>query len=580
MIQRAILGFLANATWQIPLLAVGAAILVRAARLSPARQCGIWAISLVLALLLPANLPSVLPLDRRERAVQLEEPAPQRAVPVTARPQGELRGDPVRGADGRGLVLERGFANLLTAIYLLAIGLGIGRLLLKLARARRLMRGSRSIALPAPIETAVRCFAASHEMAAPPIRMSGRVSGPATVGIGEPTILVPEDFLQYEEVQAITALLHECAHVARRDYCFSILYEFLALPLIWHPAIHVIRAGISDSREMACDLLAAEQMNDRLGYARSLIALAERIVGDKPALGGALPLLGRAGLAKRVEAVIRAGGPRRPAFVRNALAFAILLPATLAPAALLHVMPMIATIPSPPPPSPWGPGSPPLPQVTAADAPAGQEHRSPAGAVRAAVATTFAPASPPPLGLSRMQPRVANGRTAAGPAPLQAETAMLFADAAGRGGGRQPYSDEERAQLHYNGIDADEIAAFAGAGYARLTVDDLINLHYRGISGRFVAQLSAAGFPPFSPAELIALSDQGISAREIASLGPVGHSTFTVADIIRIRYLGITPGFVARLRDLGYENLSADTLIRSFQTGIDPPRPRRRLSSV
>jgi hypothetical protein len=262
------------------------------------------------------------------------------------------------------------------------------------------------------------------------------------------------------------------------------------------------------------------------------------------------------------------------------LTFAGLLPVILAPAALLHLTPSIATAApaaSPPKRGSW-PRPGPEPRIAAASGmPAGRAEPGIAPA-SASVPSPLQSATPPiPLVPAPTAPAAEDAGFATGASnDRQAAKGENVARPAGnpRALGFQPYSNEERQQLRYNGIGADEIAAFARAGYANLTVGDLVGLHYNGISGRFVDRLRAAGFPPFSPAELMALNVNGVSASEIAALGQIGHATLSPADLIRLHYRGVTPRFADRLHSLGYDNLSAAALLSTFDTGIFPRRPR------
>lgn len=601
MTEREVVAFLANAAWQVPLLAAGAAILLRLVRVPPAWQCRIWSAVLLLALLLPANLPSLLPSpdDGRESVLLEKQAAFQPAVPVPA-PQVAPREEAVASVEPGGLVLSSTAARLLAGLYLLLVGLGIARLLVRMARARRLALGSATAALPERVERIVRSFAARHGIRPPAIRTSSRLAGPAMVGFRRPIILIPEDFVHYREPEAITALLHECAHAARGDYGFNMLCELLAVPLVWHPAAYVVLAAIRDSREMACDRLAAEHLEDRTGYARSLVALAQRAVDCEARLAAAQPLLGGATLQKRVAAMMHADALHRVDAARLALASGILLPLTLLPAAMLHLTPLIAAAAEPaawPPETktafepraaalPRRPAAAPSPVPALQSAPPQSLVDAPEPPPAPTAAPSALPASPPILastdaietGAAALADRKAPSDDAAARRAAPSGDAAVrrvapSGDAAvPRASGPQPYSDADRRSLSYNGIGADEIAAFARAGYSNLTARQLLNLHYVGITSRFVGQLSAAGFPPFTPSELTSLYFQGVGPSEIAALGRIGHSKLRASGILMLHYRSVAPRFADRLYKLGYRNLSAAAVLDMLDSGM-PLRP-------
>ena len=57
-----------------------------------------------------------------------------------------------------------------------------------------------------------------------------------------PTRMIPEVMAaDGEDLRA--ALLHEMAHVLRRDYAVNLVCEVLTLPVCWHPALMALKAA-------------------------------------------------------------------------------------------------------------------------------------------------------------------------------------------------------------------------------------------------------------------------------------------------------------------------------------------------
>ena len=74
-------------------------------------------------------------------------------------------------------------------------------------------------------------------------------------------IILPEPLFATEKPELLlTAIGHEMAHVARSDFALKLLYEVFYLPLSFHPASWLIRRGIEQSREMACDELVSKNL--------------------------------------------------------------------------------------------------------------------------------------------------------------------------------------------------------------------------------------------------------------------------------------------------------------------------------
>jgi beta-lactamase regulating signal transducer with metallopeptidase domain len=121
-----------------------------------------------------------------------------------------------------------------------------------------------------------------------PILWSSEGKGPATLGIRNPVLVLPEWFLsQASQDELSSALTHELAHIRRRDFFWNLVYELLILPISFHPAATLIKARIDQTRELACDETAVSSMPTRAQYARSLLSISQSIAAkQRPAMVG------------------------------------------------------------------------------------------------------------------------------------------------------------------------------------------------------------------------------------------------------------------------------------------------------
>lgn len=143
----------------------------------------------------------------------------------------------------------------------------------------------------------------------PELRVRDDASSPQIAGVLRPVLVVPAWLLaQRERLDA--ALLHELAHLRRRDPWVRCL-QVLAGSLLWAwPVVHWVNRRIDVHREAACDQWALDGGPlDGAGYARMLVAFARRQVeGPAPAT---MALLGtRKQIEHRVGVLLH--GPRRP----------------------------------------------------------------------------------------------------------------------------------------------------------------------------------------------------------------------------------------------------------------------------
>jgi beta-lactamase regulating signal transducer with metallopeptidase domain len=101
--------------------------------------------------------------------------------------------------------------------------------------------------------------------------------GPIVVGIWRPTIYVPEFLLDELPPQQLEAMLmHELAHVRRRDTWVAVL-QFVAQTLWWfHPIVWWMNLQITRQRERCCDEEVIVSLRGRRAdYARLLVTVLE-----------------------------------------------------------------------------------------------------------------------------------------------------------------------------------------------------------------------------------------------------------------------------------------------------------------
>ena len=105
---------------------------------------------------------------------------------------------------------------------------------------------------------------------------SGIAKVPMVIGHLKPLILIPVGFinaLSADEVEAI--LVHELAHIGRRDYLVNLLQSFLEIIFFFNPAVLWISQLIKAERENCCDDIALKQAGSKSGYIQALLSCQE-----------------------------------------------------------------------------------------------------------------------------------------------------------------------------------------------------------------------------------------------------------------------------------------------------------------
>jgi beta-lactamase regulating signal transducer with metallopeptidase domain len=153
--------------------------------------------------------------------------------------------------------------------------------------------------------------------------VSDETSIPLTWGIRRPMIVLPVESLSWSEERLRAVLLHELAHVARRDYVVHMLVRIVEA-LYWpNPLTRLACSRIAEEREHACDDFVLRSGTGACEYAEHLVAVASSARREPKLAAVSLAMARRSTLATRVKGVLDGGRDRRPSSV-TLFSFAIL----------------------------------------------------------------------------------------------------------------------------------------------------------------------------------------------------------------------------------------------------------------
>lgn len=115
-----------------------------------------------------------------------------------------------------------------------------------------------------------------------PLVISEKLNVPAAIGFVRPKIVVPPWILRELPPQELDViLLHEFAHLQRRDSWTNLLQKIVRAVFCFHPAVWWIDKRLSLEREMACDDYVLAETDDPRGYAKVLVGMLERNVARR-----------------------------------------------------------------------------------------------------------------------------------------------------------------------------------------------------------------------------------------------------------------------------------------------------------
>lgn len=105
---------------------------------------------------------------------------------------------------------------------------------------------------------------------------SGIAKVPMVIGHFKPLILIPLGMLAklpQEELEAI--LVHELAHIRRKDYLVNILQSLVEIVFFFNPAVLWTSSLIRKEREHCCDDITVEMANNKTVYIKALVSTQE-----------------------------------------------------------------------------------------------------------------------------------------------------------------------------------------------------------------------------------------------------------------------------------------------------------------
>ena len=134
--------------------------------------------------------------------------------------------------------------------------------------------------------------------------LSDSVSAAAVLPGRTPMIAVAPSLVStLDSVELDRVLIHEWAHVQRRDDVANILQIIVRVIAGWHPAVWWIDRRLHVEREIACDEMTVAITGSPKSYAECLMKLAS-LKGTGRAVQGAPAVLTVSGLSARVKSIV------------------------------------------------------------------------------------------------------------------------------------------------------------------------------------------------------------------------------------------------------------------------------------
>lgn len=207
------------------------------------------------------------------------------------------------------------------------------RLALALLITRQIVRRSTTIADDDPrLESLGQAVPANIGL-----RESSDISVPLTTGIWHPHILLPTDWNEWPAEKLSDVLMHECAHIRRRDCCTALAAGAMASVYWLHPLSWWLRRRLAVLAEDCCDDAAIAAAGERAVYARHLLEIASVLCHERRRLHYvALSMARQSNVERRILSILDTSRPlsQRLPWSLTLLLAAVILPLVAVAAAL------------------------------------------------------------------------------------------------------------------------------------------------------------------------------------------------------------------------------------------------------
>jgi hypothetical protein len=309
-------------------------------------------------------------------------------------------------------------------------------------------------------------------------------------------------------------LLHELAHLARRDDWSNLLTRFAWAICALHPVAAFVLRQIDRERELACDDWVVSTTGAARSYAESLARLFELCTNQRGILL-ASGIADGSQLGDRIALLLRRGREFTPgtSVFRVGLCSAVLLLFVIA-------------------------------------------------ASRAPAWVVLAQNSPRAIAPARMMGPRPNAAPDSVPA---ASGGSLLAALVANGYG--DLSVDEIVDLKNQGVSGDFIAGIAHSGIGKLTPRALIELRQQGVRPDFIHDVVALGFGPYTARQLIDFRHHGVRVELFAALKEYGLVHAEPSEIIEASQHGVGPGSLREATKYS-TGLTLKQIIRLKQAGV------------
>lgn len=370
------------------------------------------------------------------------------------------------------------------------------------------------------------------------LRYSSWTTVPMSVGVFKSYVVLPITADSWDEEQRRTVLVHEMAHIKRKDCLLHLLTQITGALYWLNPLVWVAAWQLRIERERACDDIVLQYGINPSTYAETLLQTARSMKRAEWSTVAAVSMARHSQLEGRLLSILDPMRRRSLTWLGSALSVALVAVVAIPLAILTPVQAQEA-----PRKQPISPQFPEVAAVPEIDIDIPEIDFEFPGIVVPEIDIQIPEIVIPELNIEvpEMDIHVPE---------IEIPEFDVSIPEMDFEGGSYPSSDQN--------IKTDS-----------LTIDQIIKLRQYGIDARFIRSLKELGYDTISYRELLALGKYGADADYIAEMSQAGYRDFSLMDYAYMSKYGVDADFVAEMNDSGFDNLSAEDMISMSKYGVD-----------
>jgi len=386
------------------------------------------------------------------------------------------------------------------------------------------------------------------------LRKSEQVPLPMTWGALRSVVMLPADADEWPQECRSIVLLHELAHVKRRD-CLTQMLAQIVCALYWfNPLVWLAVRQLHVERELACDDQVLEVGTKASEYANHLVEIARSFqAGHQLSPVGVGMACSQ--LESRVRSILDPGVQRRGL---NRLSAGLIVAGAMCLIFSLAVV------------QPWGKTT--ASQIDGSSGARSAEIQNDPQALFVQAEAVSQNPNAQPGEINGVAATKNESQTAEKTDEQEAFQATAETD---EQDGSQPKAQSSELtanqiiEMRAAGVTPEFIEAMRKQGFDNLTVRDLTQLSIHGINADYIKQARNWGGDKLTVREIVNLKISGVTLEYIGAMKQAGYDGLTARQLSELRIQGVTPEYVETMRRLGYDKLTANQLVALKIHGVD-----------